>query len=152
MMNSAITSVDGFVGNFKTEVNNGSSREEIEHGVAILATGAKEYKPDEYLYGQHGAVLTHLEMDQLFQNNDPRVEKAGNVVFIQCVGSRNEEQPYCSKVCCTHSVESALEFKRRNPEVNVYILYRDMRTYGKREDLISRGEDRRGHFCPLFLR
>ena len=134
-MNSAITSVDGFVGNFKTEVNDGSSSEEIEHGVAILATGAKEYKPEEYLYGQHEAVLTHLEMDELFRNNDPRVEKAGNVVFIQCVGSRNEERPYCSKVCCTHSVESALEFKRRNPEVKVYILYRDMRTYGKREDL-----------------
>jgi len=134
-MNSTITNVDGFVGNFKTDVSNGSSSETIEHGVAILATGAKEYKPDEYLYGEHGAVVTHLEMDELFRKNDPRVEKAGDVVFIQCVGSRDEERPYCSKVCCTHSVESALEFKRRNPKVNVYILYRDMRTYGKREDL-----------------
>ncbi len=134
-VNSAITSVDGFVGNFKTEVSNGSSSETIEHGVAILATGAKEYKPDEYLYGQHGAVLTHLEMDELFRKNDPRVEKAGDVVFIQCVGSRDENRPYCSKVCCTHSVESALELKRKNPDVNVTILYRDMRTYGEREDL-----------------
>jgi len=134
-MNSTINSVDGFVGNFKTEVSNGSSSETIAHGVAILATGAKEYKPDEYLYGEHGAVVTHLEMDELFRKNDPRVEKTGDVVFIQCVGSRDEERPYCSKVCCTHSVESALELKRRNPDVNVYILYRDMRTYGKREDL-----------------
>jgi heterodisulfide reductase subunit A len=134
-MNSTITSVEGFVGNFKTDVSNGSSSETIDHGVAILATGAKEYKPDEYLYGEHGAVVTHLEMDELFRKNDPRVEKAGDVVFIQCVGSRDQERPYCSKVCCTHSVESALEFKRRNPKVNVYILYRDMRTYGKREDL-----------------
>ena len=132
---SIITSVNGFIGNFNTEVSNGSSNETIEHGVAILATGAKENKPCEYLYGEHRAVLTHLEMDELFRNNDSRMEKARNVVFIQCVGSRNEERPYCSKVCCTHSVESALELKHRNPDVNIYVLYRDMRTYGKREDL-----------------
>jgi heterodisulfide reductase subunit A len=134
-MDSTIKNVDGFVGNFKTELSRGSSRETIDHGVAILATGAEEYKPDEYLYGEHGAVVTHLEMDEMFRKNDARVEKAENVVFIQCVGSRNEEHPYCSKVCCTHSVKSALELRRKNPDMNVYILYRDMRTYGKREDL-----------------
>ena len=133
--NSTITGVDGFIGNFKTEVSNGASKEEIEHGVAILATGAGEYKPDEYLYGKHGAVITHSEMDLLFLNEDPRVIKAGDVAFIQCVGSRNEEHPYCSKVCCTHTVLSALEIKRRNPDANVYVFYRDMRTYGIREDL-----------------
>jgi heterodisulfide reductase subunit A2 len=63
------------------------------------------------------------------------VAKAGTVVFIQCVGSRNDEHPYCSKVCCTHTVESALELKQRNPDVTIVVLYRDMRTYGKREDL-----------------
>ncbi|MDY7038090.1 MAG: FAD-dependent oxidoreductase, partial [Thermodesulfobacteriota bacterium] len=133
--NSTITGVDGFIGNFKTEVTNGSSKETIEHGVAILATGATEYKPNEYLYGEHDAVVTHLEMDGLLRNNDKRLEKAGNVAFIQCVGSRNEERPYCSKVCCTHTVESALEIKRRNPNVDIYVFYRDMRTYGAREDL-----------------
>ncbi|MDQ1336641.1 MAG: heterodisulfide reductase subunit, partial [Thermodesulfobacteriota bacterium] len=133
--NAVITHVDGFIGNFKTEVTKGSSKETIDHGVAILATGAKEYKPKEYLYGEHAAVVTHLEMDGLLRNDDPRVAKAGNVVFIQCVGSRNEEHPYCSKVCCTHTVESALELKKRSPEVTIIVLYRDMRTYGKREDL-----------------
>ena len=134
-LGSTITNVDGFVGNFKTDVSKGSSAETIEHGVAILATGAKEYKPKEYLYGEHGAVLTHLEMDELFQNNDPHLEQANNVVFIQCVGSRDEKRPYCSKVCCTHSVVSALQLKQKNPDINIYILYRDMRTYGKREEL-----------------
>jgi len=132
---ATIGKVDGFVGNFKTELRNGDSTKTIEHGVAVIATGAKEYKPDEYLYGKHEAVMTHLELDELFRKNDPRIEQAQNVVFIQCVGSRDEERPYCSKVCCTHSVKNALDFKKKNPEVNVSILYRDLRTYGKREDL-----------------
>ncbi|MFO7599723.1 MAG: 4Fe-4S binding protein, partial [Candidatus Desulfacyla sp.] len=133
--NASITQVDGFIGNFKTEVTEGSSKETIDHGVAILATGAREYKPTEYLYGEHAAVVTHLEMDGLLRSDDPRVARAGTVVFIQCVGSRNDEHPYCSKVCCTHTVESALELKKRNPDVTIVVLYRDMRTYGKREDL-----------------
>ena len=62
-------------------------------------------------------------------------ETARSAVFIQCVGSRIKERPYCSKVCCTHSVVSALKLKEVNPEMDVYILYRDMRTYGLREDL-----------------
>jgi heterodisulfide reductase subunit A2 len=130
-----ISNVDGFVGNFKTELRNGNSTQTVEHGVAIIATGAKESKPDEYLYGEHDAVMTHLELDDLFKNNDPRIDHAENVVFIQCVGSRDEAHPYCSKVCCTHSVKNAIDFKKKNPNVNVLILYRDLRTYGKREDL-----------------
>ncbi len=61
--------------------------------------------------------------------------KAGDVAFIQCVGSRDHNRPYCSKVCCTHTVLSALEIKHRNPDANIYVFYRDMRTYGIREDL-----------------
>jgi len=132
---TTISNVDGFIGNFKTELRNSESTKTIEHGVAVIATGAKEYKPDEYLYGEHKAVMTHLELDDLFKNNDPRIDQAENVVFIQCVGSRDEARPYCSKVCCTHSVKSAIDFKQKNPDTNVYILYRDIRTYGKREDL-----------------
>ncbi len=131
---TSISNVDGFVGNFKTELRNGNSTQTVEHGVAVIATGAKEYKPVEYLYGKHNAVMTHLELDQLFKKNDPKLEQAENVVFIQCVGSRDKERPYCSKVCCTHSVKSAIGFKKKNPHVNVAILYRDIRTYGKKED------------------
>ena len=127
--------MEGFVGNFSSVLSNGTSQETVGHGVAILATGAKEYKPQEYLYGEHAAVLTHLEMDELLKDNDQRISKAGNVVFIQCVGSRDKDHPYCSKVCCTHSIKSALELKNENPDANIYILYRDIRTYGQREDL-----------------
>jgi heterodisulfide reductase subunit A len=130
------------VGNFETILSNGTMQETLDHGVAILATGAKEDKPQEYLYGEHAAVITQLEMDGLFRHNDLRINRAGNVVFIQCVGSRNEAHPYCSKVCCTHSIKNALELKKRNPETNVYILYRDIRTYGKREDLYREARSR----------
>ncbi len=132
---TTIRNVDGFVGNFKTMLSNGSSRETVDHGVVILASGGKEYRPAEYLYGEHAAVVTHLEMDELFRNDDNRITQARQVVFIQCVGSRNEQHPYCSKVCCTHTIKSALELKRRNPDTDVYVLYRDIRTYGEREDL-----------------
>jgi heterodisulfide reductase subunit A len=134
-LNSKIDNVDGFVGNFTTDITNGSSRQSIEHGVAVLATGAGETVPDEYLYGEHAAVVTHLKMDELLRNDDLRIRQADDVVFIQCVGSRDDKHPYCSKVCCTHSIKSALELKKRNPDTNVYILYRDIRTYGVREDL-----------------
>jgi heterodisulfide reductase subunit A len=134
-MEARITNVAGFIGNFKTELLKHSGPETIEHGVAILATGAREHQTDQYLYGKHPAVLTHLELDQLFAKDDPRLKKASNVVFIQCVGSREPDRLYCSKVCCTHSVKSALQFKDQNPDVNVYVLYRDIRTYGKREDV-----------------
>ncbi len=134
-LNTSIAAVDGFVGNFKTELRNGSSSQTVEHGVAILATGAKEYKPAEYLYGEHPAVMTHLDLDNLFRNDDPKIAEAQNVVFIQCVGSRDDQHPYCSKVCCSHSVKGALDFKKKNPDTNVYVLYRDLRTYGQKEDL-----------------
>ncbi len=134
-LNSDVHSVQGYVGNFKTVLQNGQGQETVEHGVAVLATGAKEYLPNEYLYGKHPAVLTQLEMDDLRRTGDPRIDRAANFVFIQCVGSREPDRPYCSRVCCTHSVKTAIAIKKKNPEAEAYILYRDMRTYGLREKL-----------------
>jgi heterodisulfide reductase subunit A2 len=141
-LNAAITGVDGFVGNFKTTINNGASAETINHGVVVVATGAKESKPQEYLYGQHSAVVTQLEFDELMRQKDPKVARAETIAFIQCVGSREEPRPYCSKVCCTHSVKGALELLENNSEAGVYVLYRDMRTYGDREDLYHEARNR----------
>ena len=146
-LNSQITNVEGFVGNFKTVINQNGTEKTIEHGVVIIATGAKEYKPEEYRYGEHPGILTHLELDELFQKDDPRLKEVTNAVFIQCVGSRDTDRPYCSKVCCTHSVLSALEIKRRNPDATVYILYRDMRTYGLREELYREARAKGIIFC-----
>jgi heterodisulfide reductase subunit A len=135
--NSDIKEAVGFVGNFETTISQNGNDVPLKHGAVIMATGGDESKPAEYLFGQDDRVLTHLDLDEAFSNKDPRIEKAESAVFIQCVGSREPERPYCSKVCCTHTVKSALEMKERNPDLDVYVLYRDIRTYGQREALYS---------------
>jgi len=134
-LKTELKNVDGFVGNFKSTIQTNGEQKLLEHGIAILATGASELKPDQYLYGQDPRVLTSLELDQRLISQDSSLRNVRSVAFIQCVGSRIKERPYCSKVCCTHSVMSALELKETHPEMDVFILYRDMRTYGLREDL-----------------
>lgn len=134
-MSSEITKVDGFVGNFTSVIKGPSGEAQINHGVAIIAVGAEEFKPQEYGYGTDPRIMTHLELDQLFLSNDQRLSQIGSAVFIQCVGSREPSRPYCSRLCCTHTLESALELKRLNPDADIYVLYRDMRSYGEREKL-----------------
>jgi heterodisulfide reductase subunit A len=134
-MGTHIAHVEGFVGNFQTRVSDGTRQTSIDHGVVILATGAQVYQPKAYLYGDHPAVVTHLEMDVLLRNKDTRLKKAASVAFIQCVGSRDSERPYCSKVCCTHTLTSAIALKEMDPDKQIYVFYRDIRAYGTRERL-----------------
>ena len=142
-LKAEITHVDGFVGNFTTTISiDGEEEKELEHGVTIIATGASELKPDEYLYGKDPRVLTSLDLDRLFIEKDEGLNNIGTCVFIQCVGSRIPERPYCSKVCCTHSVTSALHLKEMNPAMRVFVLYRDMRTYGLRENLYREAREK----------
>jgi heterodisulfide reductase subunit A-like polyferredoxin len=141
-LNSEIVETHGSLGNFQSVLSHGNgSKKNISHGVAILATGGKEYKPTEYLYGKHPNVMTHLDLDKALTRNDERLEKAKSAVFIQCVGSRNAERPYCSKICCTHSLKGALSLKEKNPGMRVYILYRDIRAYGFREALYQQARE-----------
>jgi len=141
-LKAELNRVDGFVGNFTSTLEIDGKEETFEHGIAIIATGASELKPDQYLYGEDPRVLTGLELDRKFIDKDPSLEKLRTAVFIQCVGSRIEERPYCSKVCCTHSIKSALMLKEINPDMDVFIVYRDMRPYGLREDLYREARDR----------
>jgi heterodisulfide reductase subunit A len=134
-LNTELKQVEGFVGNFKSTLETNGNEKVLEHGIAIIATGASEFKPGQYLYGKDHRVLTSLDLDRKFIDRDPLLNQVQSAVFIQCVGSRIKERPYCSKVCCTHSILSALRLKENNPEMDVYIIYRDIRTYGLREDL-----------------
>ena len=142
LTNSAVTDTKGFVGNFKTKVNQGGTEKELEHGAVVIATGAGAGLPNEYLYGQDDRVFTHVDLDPALREKPELLEDANSAVFIQCVGSREPQRPYCSKVCCTHSIQTALRFKEKNPDMDVYILYRDIRTYGQRERVYREARDK----------
>ncbi len=130
---ATVQEAGGAVGNFTSHLSNGAL---IRHGVVVLATGAEPYRPlGQYLYRENPNVFLSLDMDREIATNSRRLKNARAAAFIQCVGSRIPERPYCSRVCCTSSVDNALKFKEINPEMDVYILYRDMRTYGEREYL-----------------
>jgi len=131
---ATITEASGYVGNFVTKVRSKGTVKEIRHGIAIIATGAEEYKPTEYLYGKDERVSTQLELGEKIANKDDKALNSQSMVMIQCVGCRNEERNYCSRVCCSHSIKNALKLKEIKPEMDIYVLYRDMRTYGYKED------------------
>ena len=141
-LNTTLEGVEGFVGNFESSLVSGENETVLKHGVAVMATGAQPYVPSEYSYGQSDRIVTSLEMDEKLKAGDPALADVKSAVFIQCVGSREPERPYCSRVCCTHSIDNALEIKERNPEANVYILYRDIRTYGEREFLYREAREK----------
>jgi heterodisulfide reductase subunit A len=133
-LESRVTGVDGFIGNFKTTIQSDGETKLLEHGVTVLASGAEEFKPEDYLYGRDERVLTGLELQKKILDGDG-FDSCRTAVFVQCVGSRIPERPYCSKVCCTQSIKSALSLKVKNPQMDIFILYRDLRSYGLREDL-----------------
>ena len=138
-----VKKLSGYLGNYITEIGTeGGDTVEVEHGVAILATGGTEYKPAEYLYGQADRVLTQLELEEKIAGGNNEVKKLNSVVMIQCVGSREEEHMYCSRICCTQAVNNALKLKEMNPDTEVYILYRDIRTYGMNELLYRQAREK----------
>jgi heterodisulfide reductase subunit A len=142
LFNTTVQETTGFIGNFQSTVAHPGGLRQLEHGVVILATGGHGLAPEEYLYGEHPNVILPLELDKAIAGGDPRVLEAQQVVFIQCVGSREPERPYCSRLCCTHSIESALALKELKPEMEVFILYRDMRTYGDKELLYQEAREK----------
>lgn len=141
-LNTTLENVEGFVGNFESTLASNGAETVLKHGVAVMATGAQPYTPTEYSYGSSDRIVTSLEMDEKLKADDPMLNTVNSAVFIQCVGSREPERPFCSRVCCTHSIDNALEIKRRNPLANVYILYRDIRTYGEREHLYREAREK----------
>ena len=137
LLNAEVAGASGFVGNFETQVAVGNETKTVEHGVVIVATGGKAADTDEYLYGKNPRVTRWHELE-----HDPeKVKHAETIVFIQCVGSRDENRPYCSRICCTASVLQAISIKENNPDTNVFILYRDIRTYGEKECLYKKARE-----------
>jgi len=140
-LNARIKAIDGFVGNYQTTIQReegGERKEEsLKHGVVVVATGAQYRTPAEYGYGQSDRVLSQKELEEVLSGNRQSplaIRQLQSVVMIQCVGSREADRPYCSRICCAEAVKNALAIKELNPETDVYVLYRDIRTYGMREE------------------
>jgi heterodisulfide reductase subunit A len=131
-LDAEVSEVTGFVGNFKSKITKKDGEpKEVEHGIVIVATGATEYEPTEYLYGKSPRVVTQHELEERIAEGK---FKARNVVMIQCVGARNEERPNCARICCGQAIKNALKIKEVSPETEVYVLYKDLRAYGFKED------------------
>jgi len=139
---ATITDATGYVGNFVTGVKSERGVTEIKHGATVIAVGADVYKPAEYLYGEDDRIMTHLELEEQINKGDEKVINAESLVMIQCVGCRNEDRNYCSRICCSESVKNALKLKEINPKMDITILFRDMRTYGFSEDYYREAADK----------
>ena len=130
---SRVDSISGSCGNFTSRIVNKDQSHTLSHGVVVIATGGQEHKPDEYLYGRHPRVVTQKEFEQLLTDSPDKAKKLQRVAMIQCVGSREPENLYCSRVCCTAAVKNSLKLKTINPDAQVSVLYRDIRTFGFKE-------------------
>jgi len=148
---TSVEDVSGYIGNFKTTVKSKNEKKpvEVEHGVIVVATGGLPYEPTEYQYTKSDNIVTQTEFEKDLFENKAYLKKIKELAMIQCVGSRNDEHPYCSRVCCSEALKNALKFKEINPGAAVYILYRDIRTYGFREDILYRKARKNG---ILFVR
>jgi heterodisulfide reductase subunit A len=143
--------VGGYVGNFKSIIATNGSEKEFEHGVVIVAVGAKESTPAEYLYGQDRRVLTQKELEEKIAHHGDEVNRCRNIVMIQCVGSRTPDRPNCSRICCSVAIKNAMKIKEKNPEAKVTILYRDIRTYGFMERYYTQARNQGIEFIQYEL-
>ncbi len=135
-----VSEVSGHAGAFRSTLRAADGTErEVEHGAVVIATGADDYQPSEYGYGDEGRVITQRELQRRLA--DGKLEKAAAVVMIQCVGSRDEEHPYCNRSCCSEAIANALEIKKRSPETDVFVLNRDIMTYGFREAAYTKARE-----------
>ena len=128
-----VKEITGHIGKFRSTIKQEGRTQMVDHGAVVVATGGVEYPPEEYLYGQDPRIQTQLEFHQTLVQDPGRLRQATQVVMIQCVGSREEDHPYCSRVCCSTAVSNALKIKEISPQTQVLVLYRDMRTYAQKE-------------------
>ena len=128
-LNSTVVENNGSVGNFESTIASADGRRKtVRHGVTVVAVGGEMYQPDEYGCGSYPKVITQRELERRLGQGQGN--SLNSVVMIQCVGCRNDERPYCSRICCGQAVKNALEIKRIKPDCRVVIAYKDVRTFG----------------------
>jgi len=136
-----IVKIEGFIGNYKTTIRARGEEVSFEHGVVIVATGAYEMETSEYLHGQSPNVITQRNLEKRIVEGDESLRRASSIVMIQCVGSRTPERPYCSRYCCSEAIKNALKIKEMDPKKDVTIIYRDIRTFGLKEDYYKKARE-----------
>lgn len=142
LTNAEVVAAKGFAGNFTSTVKQNGSTRDIRHGVVVLATGAHSLKPQEYGYGQSPEIYRWSDFSKKLIEDSAAFSKANCGVFIQCVGSREPQRPYCSRLCCSFAVRASIDLKTRNPDMDVYVLYREMRTFGEREAIYKEAREK----------
>jgi heterodisulfide reductase subunit A len=147
-LGSKISRVEGSLGKYTTVVNKDGTETEIHHGVVVVAIGGREYTPTEYLYGKEKRIVTQRELENIIADGKSETKKMKAVVMIQCVGSRDKERPYCSRICCSIAIKNAIKIKEMSPETAVFVLYRDIRAYGFKESYYREARDK----GVIFLR
>jgi len=133
-LNTELAETGGFKGNFTSTLRQDAISFQVQHGAIIVATGGVEYKGKEYNYGQKSNIVTQLEFENILASTSATDQLPQSIVMIQCVGPAEK---YCSRLCCTTALKNALKLKDRNPEAQVTILYRDIRTYGFKERIYT---------------
>ncbi len=142
MTNATVKKSAGTAGNFVTVVEQDGKEIELTHGVTIIATGGEASETSEYMYGKSDKVLLWSELSQKMTDDPSYARSINCAVFIQCVGSRDDSHPYCSNVCCSFAIHSALEMKKQNPNMDIYIINRDIRTFGANELLYREAREK----------
>jgi heterodisulfide reductase subunit A len=138
---SEVTSIRGQAGDFWAVIKGADGEQEIGVGAVVIATGAEEYRPKEFLYGKDKRVITQRELEQGLASGGVQPKKISSIAMIQCVGARDKARPWCNRYCCTEALENTLLLKRQNPELDIYILFKDMMSYGFREALYSQARE-----------
>lgn len=141
-LGSEVVDFAGFVGNFSSVIRaQDGKRTTVEHGVVIVATGAREARLDLYGLDRRPGVITEMDLERMLKDDDPRLAAARSVGFILCAGSLEGDHPYCSRICCQHGVKNAIELKERDPARPVYVWFKEMRTFGLLEEYYTRARE-----------
>jgi len=139
----------GYVGDYRSTLRGQDGSEEIvSHGVTIVATGGKEAHGPKFLLDEHPKVMTQLALEEAITSRLEEIAELKDVVMIQCVRPEGAEYDYCSRICCTSTIKNAMRIKVANPDCRVMVLYKDIITYGFREQYYTEAR-RRG---VLFIR
>jgi len=137
-LDAEVIEVSGYAGNFRSGIKTGEEVDYIDHGVVVIASGAQDYRPTEYFYGQDERIITQKELQKKLAEGKVN---ASTVVMIQCVGARDDEHPYCNRTCCSEAIAGALQIKEQSPETEVIILNRDIMTYAFKEEYYTQARE-----------